>query len=95
VTRRSDSRPLYGHSHPVVSTQYALTGLSAGHASAVLFYRDPLEVTMSLPSYAINQASFPYMYEEWPVGPLFRPWAELTLDEINLAPGDRLLDIAC
>lgn len=50
---------------------------------------------MSLPSYAMNQASFPEMYERWLVGPLFRPWAELTLDELKLSPGDSLLDIAC
>ena len=49
----------------------------------------------SLPSYAMNQATFPEMYEQWLVGPLFRPWADLTLDELNLASGDRLLDIAC
>lgn len=50
---------------------------------------------MTLPSYAMNQSSFPEMYERWLVGPLFRPWAELTLDELKLSPGDRLLDIAC
>lgn len=50
---------------------------------------------MTLPSYAMNQASFPEMYERWLVGPLFRPWAELTLDELKLSPGQRLLDIAC
>ncbi len=50
---------------------------------------------MSLPSYAMNQPTFPEMYERWLVAPLFRPWAELTLDEVNLASGDRLLDIAC
>lgn len=50
---------------------------------------------MTLPSYAMNQVSFPEMYERWLVGPLFRPWAELTLDELKLSPGDRLLDIAC
>jgi ubiquinone/menaquinone biosynthesis C-methylase UbiE len=50
---------------------------------------------MSLPSYAMNQASFPEMYEQWLVGPLFRPWAEMTLEEVRLSPGDRLLDIAC
>jgi ubiquinone/menaquinone biosynthesis C-methylase UbiE len=54
-----------------------------------------VEVAMTLPSYAMNQPSFPEMYERWLVGPLFRPWAELTLDEIALAPGDRVLDIAC
>ena len=50
---------------------------------------------MTLPSYAMNQASFPEMYERWLVGPLFRPWAELTLDEVQLSAGDRVLDIAC
>ncbi len=50
---------------------------------------------MTLPSYAMNQASFPEMYERWLVRPLFLPWAELTLDELKLSPGDRLLDIAC
>jgi ubiquinone/menaquinone biosynthesis C-methylase UbiE len=50
---------------------------------------------MSLPSYAMSQPSFPEMYERWLATPLFRPWAELTLDEIALAPADRVLDIAC
>ena len=50
---------------------------------------------MVLPSYAMNQPTFPEMYEKWLVGPLFRPWAEIALDEVNLAEGDRLLDIAC
>jgi ubiquinone/menaquinone biosynthesis C-methylase UbiE len=54
-----------------------------------------MEAVMSLPSYAMKQASFPEMYERWLVGPLFRPWAELTLDELMLSPGDRVLDIAC
>jgi ubiquinone/menaquinone biosynthesis C-methylase UbiE len=53
------------------------------------------EPIMSLPSYAMNQASFPEMYERWLVGPLFRPWAEMTLDEVRLSTGDRVLDIAC
>ncbi len=50
---------------------------------------------MSLPSYAMNQNSFPVMYERWLVQPLFRPWAEIALDEARLAAGDRVLDIAC
>lgn len=50
---------------------------------------------MTLPSYAMNQVSFPEMYERWLVGPLFRPWAEMALDELELSSGDRLLDIAC
>jgi SAM-dependent methyltransferase len=54
-----------------------------------------MEAIMSLPIYAMNQASFPEMYERWLVGPLFRPCAELTLDELMLSPRDRVLDIAC
>ena len=50
---------------------------------------------MTLPSYAMNQATFPEMYERWLVDPLFRPWAEMTLEELELSPGDRVLDIAC
>jgi ubiquinone/menaquinone biosynthesis C-methylase UbiE len=50
---------------------------------------------MTLPSYAMNQVSFPEMYERSLVGPLFRPWAEMALDELELSSGDRLLDIAC
>jgi ubiquinone/menaquinone biosynthesis C-methylase UbiE len=54
-----------------------------------------VEVNMTLPSYAMNQPTFPEMYERWLAPSLFRLWAELTLDEVNLAAGDRLLDIAC
>ena len=43
----------------------------------------------------MGQASFPEMYERWLVGPLFRPWAEATFDEVKLNPGNRVLDIAC
>ena len=50
---------------------------------------------MSLPAYANNQQSFPAMYEQWLVGPLFRPWAEVLLDRLAPAAGDRVLDIAC
>jgi len=50
---------------------------------------------MSLPTYAMNQSSFPEMYEQWLVAPLFRPWAELMLEEVELTPGDRVVDIAC
>src|SRR5579883_3253298 len=54
-----------------------------------------LELAMSLPSYAMGQASFPEMYERWLVGPLFKPWAEMTFDRLALFPRDRVLDIAC
>ncbi len=50
---------------------------------------------MSLPAYANNQQSFPAMYEQWLVGPLFRPWAEVLLDLVGPAAGERVLDIAC
>ena len=50
---------------------------------------------MTLPSYAMNQPSFPEMYERWLAGPLFRPWAETTLEEVALSPRDRVLDVAC
>jgi ubiquinone/menaquinone biosynthesis C-methylase UbiE len=43
----------------------------------------------------MKQASFPEMYERWLVRPLFRPWAEITLERIGLSAGDRVLDIAC
>jgi len=50
---------------------------------------------MTLPGFTMDPATFPQMYERWLVGPLFRPWAELTVDELGLAAGDAVLDIAC
>jgi ubiquinone/menaquinone biosynthesis C-methylase UbiE len=50
---------------------------------------------MNLPSYAMKQVSFPEMYERSLVAPLFRPWAEITIEEMKVSPGDRVLDIAC
>lgn len=50
---------------------------------------------MTLPGYTIDPTSFPWMYERWLVGPLFRPWAELTVDELGLSAGDAVLDVAC
>lgn len=47
---------------------------------------------MALP---FAQSSFPEIYEQALVGPLFRPWVEPMLDDVDLRPGDRLLDIAC
>lgn len=43
----------------------------------------------------MSQASFAEMYERWLVGPLFRPWAEMTFEQVGLSPGDRVLDVAC
>jgi ubiquinone/menaquinone biosynthesis C-methylase UbiE len=54
-----------------------------------------VEAIVNLPVYAMNQASFPEMYERYLVGPLFRPWAEMIVDEIKLSPDDRILDLAC
>jgi ubiquinone/menaquinone biosynthesis C-methylase UbiE len=54
-----------------------------------------MEAKATLPSYAMGQPSFPEMYERWLVGPLFRPWAEVTFEVVNLSPGHRVLDIAC
>ncbi|MGD9903751.1 MAG: class I SAM-dependent methyltransferase [Vicinamibacterales bacterium] len=50
---------------------------------------------MTLPAYANNQQSFPAMYERHLVGPLFQPWAEVLLDTVRPAAGERVLDIAC
>lgn len=47
---------------------------------------------MTLP---FAQQSFPELYEQFLVEPLFSPWADPLLDEIHLAPGDRVLDVAC
>ena len=44
---------------------------------------------------AFAQSSFPEIYEQALVGPLFRPWVKLMLDDVELRPGDRILDIAC
>jgi ubiquinone/menaquinone biosynthesis C-methylase UbiE len=50
---------------------------------------------MTLPSYAMNQQSFPEMYERWLVGPLFRPFAEIIIRDMDLSPGESVVDIAC
>jgi ubiquinone/menaquinone biosynthesis C-methylase UbiE len=50
---------------------------------------------MSLPAYAMNSSSFPEMYERHLVGPLFRPFAQKTLDRIDLRGRRGVLDVAC
>jgi ubiquinone/menaquinone biosynthesis C-methylase UbiE len=50
------------------------------------------EATMTLP---FSQLSFPGMYEQALVDPLFRPWAGPLLEDAALAAGDRVLDVAC
>lgn len=39
--------------------------------------------------------SFPDMYEQALVGPLFAPWVGPLLDDVELSAGDRVLDVAC
>jgi ubiquinone/menaquinone biosynthesis C-methylase UbiE len=50
---------------------------------------------MSLPDYANRQPTFPEMYEQHLVEPLFKPWAEILLDRAGLVTGDRVIDLAC
>jgi ubiquinone/menaquinone biosynthesis C-methylase UbiE len=50
---------------------------------------------MILPGFTTDPAHFPQMYERWLVGPLFRPWAELTVQELDVSAGDAVLDVAC
>jgi ubiquinone/menaquinone biosynthesis C-methylase UbiE len=42
-----------------------------------------------------SKASFPELYEQALVGPLFRPWVGPLLDAVELRSGDHLLDLAC
>ena len=42
-----------------------------------------------------SQASFPELYETALVGPLFQPWVEPLLQDVELQPTDRVLDVAC
>jgi prepilin-type processing-associated H-X9-DG protein len=42
-----------------------------------------------------SQKSFPEIYEQAIVGPLFQPWVGPLLDDARLAPEDRVLDVAC
>ena len=40
-----------------------------------------------------SRASFPEIYEQALVGPLFEPWVADLLEEIELGPRDRVLDV--
>jgi ubiquinone/menaquinone biosynthesis C-methylase UbiE len=42
-----------------------------------------------------TNASFPELYEQLLVQPLFQPYAEALLDRIGIQPDDRVLDVAC
>jgi ubiquinone/menaquinone biosynthesis C-methylase UbiE len=50
---------------------------------------------MTLPAYAMKLSSFPEMYEQYLVEPLFRPWAAGVLERVAPAAGERVLDVAC
>ncbi len=50
---------------------------------------------MTLPAYAMSQSSFPQMYEQLLVQPLFRPWVDDLFERVRLTSGDRVLDVAC
>jgi ubiquinone/menaquinone biosynthesis C-methylase UbiE len=43
----------------------------------------------------LSQLSFPDLYEQVLVGPLFQPWVEPLLKDVEFRSGDRVLDIAC
>ncbi len=42
-----------------------------------------------------SQLNFPELYERALVGPLFQPWVEPLLADVQLGSGDHVLDIAC
>ena len=48
-----------------------------------------------LPAYSMNRPSFPRLYERCLVEPLFQPWAQLLLERADLAPTQRVIDVAC
>lgn len=48
-----------------------------------------------MPNSISGRPNFAEFYERELAGPLFRPFAEAMLDEADLSPGDRLLDVAC
>lgn len=50
---------------------------------------------MADPAYAMQQANFAEQYERVVVPPLFRPFAGELLERAAVAPGARVLDVAC
>jgi ubiquinone/menaquinone biosynthesis C-methylase UbiE len=50
---------------------------------------------MTLPAYAAGRASFPQLYEQLLVQPLFRPFVDDLFERVALKPFDRVLDVAC
>ena len=45
-------------------------------------------------NYQFTNLSGPKAYDEFFVPRLFQPWAKLLLDEVNLRPGEAVLDVA-
>jgi ubiquinone/menaquinone biosynthesis C-methylase UbiE len=50
---------------------------------------------MATSASTLFSSSLPELYERFLVNSLFRPFAEVMLDRIGLASGERLLDVAC
>lgn len=50
---------------------------------------------MSQPAPSLDFSNFAAIYEQFLVGPLFRPWAETIVARVRPVPGDRVLDVAC
>lgn len=44
---------------------------------------------------SMARGNFPELYERLLVEPLFRPWGNVLLDNVSLAAGSRVLDVAC
>jgi SAM-dependent methyltransferase len=53
------------------------------------------QASPSIPIFSSMPSSFPEAYEKLLVGPVFRPWAQQLIDRTPLAPGARVLDVAC
>lgn len=70
---------------------YTMTGKIGEGIMATSQLSQPLSGEQRL----FSQANFPEIYEQALVVPLFQPWVESLLDDVQLTPGDRVLDIAC
>jgi ubiquinone/menaquinone biosynthesis C-methylase UbiE len=55
----------------------------------------PLSQPTSGEAALFSGSSFPEMYERALVGPLFDPWVQPLLDDVELGAADRVLDVAC
>ncbi len=50
---------------------------------------------MALPTHALDQPTFPQLYERHLAGPLFGPWAQMLVEDTAVAAGECVLDVAC